>query len=136
MRVRFSPNAETLEACQQAGVEFAQQLRKQKKRQTPRQAVTEVQAGRTEQAVGRISGSISVLTTRQGDHHNGVLSTWISQASFNPPGLMMAIASDHAEQHLAQPNTPFVLNLLQEGRTVRRHFHHHSRPGDDPFFTS
>ena len=133
LRVRFSPNAETLEACQQAGVEFAQQLRKQKKRQTPRQAVTEVQAGRTEQAVGRIAGSISVLTTRQGDHHNGVLSTWISQASFNPPGLMMAIASDHAAQHLAQPNTPFVLNLLQEGRTVRRHFHHQSRPGDDPF---
>lgn len=133
LRVRFSPNAETLEACQQAGIEFAQQLRKQKKRQTPRQAVTEVQVGRTEQAVGRIAGAISVLTTCQGDHHNGVLSTWISQASFDPPGLMMAIAADHAEQHLAQPNTPFVLNLLKEGRTVRRHFHYHLQPGDDPF---
>ncbi len=92
-----------------------------------------MQVGRTKQAVGRIAGVISVLTTRQGDHHNGVLSTWISQATFNPPGLMMAIASDHAEQHLAQPNTPFALNLLKEGRTVRRHFHHHLQPGDDPF---
>ncbi len=34
LRVRFSPDAETLEACQQAGIEFAQQLKKQKKRQT------------------------------------------------------------------------------------------------------
>ncbi len=135
LRVRFVPNAETIEACHQAGVEFAQQLKKQKKRQAPRQAVTEVQAGRTEQAVGRIVGSIGVLTTAydEGAGHSGVLATWISQASFSPPGLMMSVPSGYAEQHLAQLKTPFVLNLLKEGRTVRRHFNHYVQPDDDPF---
>lgn len=133
LRVRFSPDAETLQACQQTGSEFAQQLRKQKKRQMPRQSVTEVQAGRTEQAVGRIVGSIGVLTTCRGDRHSGALSTWVSQASFNPPGLMVAVPLDRAAQHLAQADTPFVLNLLKEGRTVRRHFQHSSSLGESPF---
>ena len=127
IRVRFSPSAEILQDCQQAGIQFAKQLRKRKKKLLPRQAITEVQAGRTEQAVGRIVGSISVLTTchrdQQGEiHHRGRLVTWISQASFSPPGIMMAIATGEATQHLAQPDTPFVLNLLKEGRSVRRHF--------------
>ncbi|EDX83829.1 Flavin reductase like domain protein [Synechococcus sp. PCC 7335] len=122
LRVRFSPQPETLQACAEAGIQFAQQLRKQKKKQVPRQAITEVQAGRTEQAVGRIVGSISVLTTRQGDHHSGLLVTWVSQATFSPPGIMMAIASNDAAQYLGQPDTPFVLNLLKEGRSLRRHF--------------
>ncbi len=136
IRVRFSPELETLQSCQQAGIEFAQQLRKQKKQQGPRQAITEVQAGRTEQAVGRIVGSISVLTTYQGDRHSGVLTSWISQATFNPPGIMVAIASNSAAQHLAQPGTPFVLNLLKEGRALRRHFQHSDQgasPDENPF---
>lgn len=127
IRVRFSPTAETLKAGKQAGVEFARQLRKQKKKAHTRQGGSEVQSGRTEQAVGRIVGSISVLTTRHGDRHNGLLVTWISQASFSPPGLMIAIAANEAAQHLALPDTPFVLNLLKEGRSVRRHFQSRSQ---------
>ncbi|MEO1388322.1 MAG: flavin reductase [Cyanobacteria bacterium J06634_6] len=127
IRVRFSPTAETLKAGKQAGVEFARQLRKQKKKAPPRQGGSEVQSGRTEQAVGRIVGLISVLTTRQGDRHNGLLVTWISQASFSPPGLMIAIAANGAAQHLALPDTPFVLNLLKEGRSVRRYFQSRSQ---------
>ena len=133
IRVRFSPNAATLEMCQQAGSQFAQQLRKQKKRQTPRQVFTETQADRTEQAVGRIVGSIGVITTRQGDHQSGMLTSWISQATFNPPGIMMAISSHHYAQRLIQPNAKFVVNILKEGRTVRRHFFYEPQPGNNPF---
>ncbi len=133
IRVRFSPDADMLQICQTAGAEFAQQLRKQKKQQAPRQAVTEVQAGRTEQAVGRIVGSISVLTMRQGNHHSGTLSTWVSQATFNPPGVMIAIDSNQAAEANIHLGTPLVLNLLQEGRTVRRHFDYRSNTGDQPF---
>lgn len=133
IRVRFSPDPKTLESCQEAGAKFAQQLRKQKKRQAPRQAIIETQADRTEQAVGRIVGSICVVTTCQGDSHSGVLTSWVSQATFNPPGLMIAIASEHYAQRLIHPQVNFVLNILKEGRTVRRHFAHHPRPGDQPF---
>ncbi|MGC1309449.1 MAG: diflavin flavoprotein [Phormidesmis sp.] len=137
IRVRFSPDADTLAACQQAGEQFAQQLRKLKKRETPRQGVNEVQAGRTEQAVGRVVGSMSVLTTcqttDQGDRHRGLLTSWISQATFHPPGLMISVASNRATQTLFQPDAPFVLNLLKEGRTVRRHFQNSPDAEGDPF---
>ena len=133
IRVRFSPNADMLEACKQAGAQFAQQLRKQKKRQSPRQSVTETQADRTEQAVGRVIGSICVVTTCQGDTHSGLLTSWVSQASFTPPGVMLAIAANPYAQRLLQPQACFVLNTLKEGRTIRRHFSHQPQPGETPF---
>ena len=133
IRVQFSPDQAKLARCQQAGAIFAQQLRKQKKRRLPRQAATETHTDRTEQAVGRIIGSIGVITTRQGDHHSGTLTSWVSQASFSPPGLMIAIAADSAASHLLHPNATFVLNLLKEGRTIRRHFSYQPQPGDQPF---
>lgn len=133
IRVRFRPDAATLQVCHEAGAQFAQQLRKHKKRRTPRQAITETQADRTQQAVGRVVGSICVVTTGQGDRARGALASWVSQATFNPPGLMIAIASEQEVQRLLQPNANFVLNILKEGRTVRRHFSYRPRPSDHPF---
>jgi flavorubredoxin/flavin reductase (DIM6/NTAB) family NADH-FMN oxidoreductase RutF len=131
LRARFSPNAADLQACQTAATQFAQQLRKQKK--APRQAVTATHANRTEQAVGRVIGSIGVITTRQGDSHSGLLTTAVSQASFHPPGIMVAIAANAYAQRFLQPNAPFVLNVLKEGRSVRRHFSEQPTPGENPF---
>ncbi|YAF96686.1 MAG: diflavin flavoprotein [Nodularia sp. CChRGM 3473] len=126
IRVRFSPTEITLQQCQDAGVEFAQVLKKKKKLRVPRQALTAAQVNRTEQAVGRIIGSLCVLTTRRNDHHNGILTSWVSQATFNPPGLMMAIAQEQNADLLMHPGDQFVLNILKEGRNLRRHFSYHS----------
>lgn len=133
IRVRFSPDEAALKSCQAAGAQFAQQLRKRKQKQAPRQAIPEAQTNRTEQAVGRVISTIGVVTTRQGDSHSGLLTTSVSQASFNPPGLMVAIANDPYAQRFLKPNAPFVLNILKEGRTVRRHFSHSPKPGENPF---
>ncbi|MGF1566741.1 MAG: diflavin flavoprotein [Nodosilinea sp.] len=122
IRVRFSPDDATLAACESAGAQFAQQLRKRSKQQIPRQAVTDAQADRTAQAIGRIIGSIGVVTASQGQTHSGILTTWVSQATFSPPGLMMALPTADAAVSRLSPDTPFVLNILKEGRTVRRHF--------------
>lgn len=122
IRVRFSATAETLEQCQQAGKTFTQTLKKTKKLRTPRQGITETQIDRTEQAVGRIVGSLCVLTTYRNHQHRGVLISWVSQATFNPPGLMLAISQQQSHQLIAQPGDQFVLNILKEGRTIRRHF--------------
>jgi flavorubredoxin/flavin reductase (DIM6/NTAB) family NADH-FMN oxidoreductase RutF len=133
IRVRFSPTADVLQTCRDAGAQFAQQLRKQKKRQSPRQAITETQADRTEQAVGRVIGSLCVATTCQGDTHSGALTSWVTQSSFQPPGIMMAIPANHHAQRFLRPGADFVLNILTEGRSVRRHFSQQPRPGDNPF---
>ncbi len=126
IRVRFSPTTNTLEECIQAGQEFTQKLKKSKKLRSPRQAVTETQIDRTEQAMGRIVGSICVLTTNQDNHHSGVLTSWVSQATFNPPGVMIAVAESQNADLISNPGDKFVLNILKEGRTVRRNFSNQS----------
>ncbi|BAZ53918.1 flavin reductase domain-containing protein [Nostoc sp. NIES-4103] len=133
IRVRFSPTPEILQQCQQAGAAFAQTLKKTKKLRTPRQAVTEAQIDRTEQAVGRIIGSLCVVTTRDGETHKGILTSWVSQATFNPPGIMIAIAQEQNADLMRHPGDKFVLNVLKEGRNVRRYFSRHSALGDNPF---
>jgi flavin reductase (DIM6/NTAB) family NADH-FMN oxidoreductase RutF len=122
IRVRFSPTAATLEQGKLAGNAFTQKLKKTKKLRTPRQGITETKIDRTEQAVGRIVGSLCVLTTCQNHQHRGVLISWVSQATFNPPGIMLAISQEQTHQLIAQPGDQFVLNILKEGRTIRKHF--------------
>ena len=133
IRVRFTPTPEILQECQQAGALFAENLKKDKKLRTPRQVVTEAHVDRTEQAVGRIVGSLCVVTTRDGDTNKGVLTSWVSQASFNPPGIMIAIADEQNADLISNLGDKFVLNILKEGRNVRRYFSRHSTLGDNPF---
>ncbi len=122
IRVKFSPDRATLLACEASGREFAQQIRRQSKQQVPRQAVTDAQADRTAQAVGRVIGSFCVATICRENRCTGMLTTWVTQAAFNPPGIMLSLpAGDPAFTDLPS-GTPFVLNILKEGRSVRRHF--------------
>ncbi|MDR9404988.1 MAG: flavin reductase family protein, partial [Halothece sp. Uz-M2-17] len=65
---------------------------------------------------------LCVLTTCQNHQHRGVLISWVSQATFNPPGIMLAISQEQSHQLIAQSGDQFVLNILKEGRTIRRLF--------------
>jgi flavin reductase (DIM6/NTAB) family NADH-FMN oxidoreductase RutF len=56
-----------------------------------------------------------------------MLTAAVSQASFNPPGMMMAIPPAAYNDYTDPHRTPhvgdrFVLNILKEGRNLRRHF--------------
>ncbi|MBD2500961.1 diflavin flavoprotein [Anabaena azotica] len=133
IRVRFSPTPEILQQCQAAGATFAQTLKKTKKLRTPRQVVAEANTDRTEQAVGRIIGSLCVVTTRDQENHKGILTSWISQATFNPPGIMIAIAQEQNADLMSHIGDQFVLNILKEGRNIRRYFSRQSTLGDNPF---
>jgi flavin reductase (DIM6/NTAB) family NADH-FMN oxidoreductase RutF len=124
IRVRFSPTETVLEQCATAGREFAQALKKSKKLRVPRHAATPVD--RTEQAVGRIIGSLCVVTTAWNNTHRGFLTSWVSQASFNPPGLIIAVGAAQRAGLIIQPGDRFVLNVLREGRNLRRHFSAHA----------
>lgn len=110
LRVKFKPTDVTLKLCEEAGTDFAQALKKAKKVREPRQPATTV-----EQAVGRIVGSLCVVTAHQGDVSSAMLASWVSQATFNPPGLTVAVAKDRAIESLMYPGGQFVLNILAEG---------------------
>ncbi|HYX13469.1 MAG TPA: diflavin flavoprotein [Nostoc sp.] len=130
IRVKFKPDDATLQLCEEAGTDFAQALKKARKVRSPSQPATTV-----EQAVGRIVGSLCVLTAKEGDRSSAMLASWVSQASFSPPGLTIAVAKDRAVETLTHTGNKFVLNILKEGNHLglMKHFLKPFSPGQDRF---
>lgn len=130
IRVKFKPDDATLQLCEQAGTDFAQALKKGKKVRSPSVPATSV-----EQAVGRIVGSLCVVTAKQDDISSAMLASWVSQASFSPPGLTIAVAKDRAVESLTHSGNQFVLNILKEGNHLglMKHFLKPFGPGQDRF---
>ena len=64
-----------------------------------------------------------------------MLASWVSQASFNPPGLTIAVAKDRALETLMHSGNKFVLNILPEGNHfgLMKHFLKPFGPGQDRF---
>ncbi|MBW4560355.1 MAG: diflavin flavoprotein [Mojavia pulchra JT2-VF2] len=130
IRVKFKPNDVTLQLCEEAGTDFAQALKKAKKVRSQSVPATTV-----EQAVGRIVGSLCVVTAKQGEISSAMLASWVSQASFNPPGLTIAVAKDRAVETLTHTGNKFVLNILKEGNHLglMKHFLKPFSPAQDRF---
>ncbi len=135
IRVKFKPNEVTLQYCEEAGTDFAQTLKKAKKARTSRQPVGDSQAARTEQAVGRLIGSLCIVTAKQGEVKSAMLADWVSQATFTPPGLTIAVAKDRAIESLMHTGDKFVLNILEDGKHLglMKHFLKPFGPAEDRF---
>jgi flavorubredoxin/flavin reductase (DIM6/NTAB) family NADH-FMN oxidoreductase RutF len=137
LRVKFKPTDVVLKTCEEAGTDFVQALKKAKKRRaaktSPLQSSSTVTP--TEQAMGRLVGSLCVVTTRQGDLSSAMLASWVAQATFSPPGFTVAVAKDRAIESLLYPGRPFVLNILAEDNYLglMKHFLKPFSPGEDRF---
>ncbi|HSM82047.1 MAG TPA: diflavin flavoprotein [Nodosilinea sp.] len=130
LRIKFKPTDVTLKYCEEIGTDFAQSLKKARRAKQPRTPASAV-----EQAVGRIVGSLSIVTARQGEVSSAMLASWVSQASFTPPGFTVAVAKDRAIESLMYPGSGFVLNILAEGRHLglMKHFLKPFAAGEDRF---
>ncbi len=137
IRVKFTPTDAVLKTCEEAGTDFAQALKKaQRKSKKVRQAggiASEVD--RTAQAVGRLVGSMCIVTTKKEEVSGAMLASWVSQATFNPPGLTVAVAKERAIESLLYKGNNFVLNVLPEGKHLglMKHFLKPFAPGEDRF---
>jgi flavorubredoxin/flavin reductase (DIM6/NTAB) family NADH-FMN oxidoreductase RutF len=128
IRVKFKPTDVTLQLCEETGTDFAHSVKRAKKVRIARQPASNV-----EQAVGRIVGSLCVVTTKHGDISSAMLASWVSQATFNPPGITIAVAKDRAIESMMHGGDKLVLNVLAEGRQLRKHFMKSFAPGEDRF---
>lgn len=128
IRIKFTPTEATLQICEETGTDFAQALKQAKKVRTTLNPGSTV-----EQAVGRIVGSLCVLTVKRGEISTAMLASWVSQASFNPPGLTIAVAKDRAIETYLYEGDRFVLNILEQGKQLRKHFMKKFAPGEDRF---
>lgn len=135
IRVKFKPTEITLKECEETGTDFAQALKKAKKASVPKAKIGEATTDRVEQAVGRIVGAMTIVTTQQGDLSGAMLASWVSQATFNPPGITVAVAKERAIESLMHKDGKFVLNILEQGKHIplMKQFLKPFAPGEDRF---
>ena len=136
IRVKFKPTEAVLKTCEEAGTDFSQALKKRQKALKGKQsAKSNTQTDRTEQALGRLVGSLCVVTTLNHDLKGAMVASWVSQATFNPPGLTIAVAKERAIESLLPIDSQFVLNILEDGKHIdlMKHFLKPFAPGEDRF---
>ena len=137
LRVRFSPDAATLKRCEEMGTDLGQTLLRQQQQQQRRASggLKDSRSAPSLQALGRVLGSLCVLTARRGHLSGAMVASWVSQASFTPPGVTVAVAKDRAVEQLLHNGNHFALNVLASGREkgLMKHFLQPFAPGADRF---
>jgi flavin reductase (DIM6/NTAB) family NADH-FMN oxidoreductase RutF len=80
------------------------------------------------QALGKMTYGIYVLTTTYEDEINGMIASWVSQISYDPPLVMAAIHPHRYSHRLIEQSGSFALHILaqDQGEFLSRF------KGDDP----
>lgn len=130
LRVRQVPDGNDYQRFEEAGTDLGQLLSKAKTIAAMKSLDSDL-----DKALGRLSGGLYIVTARQQERSSAMVASWVSQASFDPPGLSIAVAKDRAIEALMQVGDHFVLNVLQEGKSqdLLRHFLRRFPPGADRF---
>ncbi|MEO0535228.1 MAG: diflavin flavoprotein [Cyanobacteria bacterium P01_A01_bin.123] len=128
--IKATPSAATDKLCEEAGTDLSQWLNRDR---TQRQ-VKSLNA-HLDQALGRLSSGLYLLTVRKGNVTGAMLASWVIQASFQPLGVAITVAKDRAIESLLQVGDSFVLNVLEEGdyQPLMKHFLKRFPPGADRF---
>ena len=142
IRVKFSPDLATLRTLEETGTALGRRLRQQHRQTQRRSSIGGLSESRTNpaiQALGRVVGSLCVVLARKGDGADAIggamVASWVSQASFSPPGFTVAVAKDRAVEALLHVGDRFVLNVLAAGRETgpMKQFLKPFAPGSDRF---
>jgi flavorubredoxin/flavin reductase (DIM6/NTAB) family NADH-FMN oxidoreductase RutF len=130
IRIKEIPSEATYQLCEEAGTDMGQLLTRDRGIQQRKALDTDL-----DKALGRISGGLYIITAQKGDIKGAMLASWVSQASFQPLGLTIAVAKDRAIESLMHVGDRFVLNVLEEGnyQSLMKHFLKRFPPGADRF---
>ncbi len=130
IKLKDTPTEADYQLCEESGTDLGQLL-------TRKELIQQMKALDTnlDKAIGRLSGGLYIITATKGDVNSAMLASWVSQASFEPPGLTIAVAKDRAIESLMQVGDRFVLNILEEGKyqPLMKHFLKRFKPGADRF---
>ncbi len=130
IKLKDTPTEADYQLCEESGTDLGQLL-------TRKELIQQMKALDTDldKAIGRLSGGLYIITATKGDVSSAMLASWVSQASFEPPGLTIAVAKDRAIESLMQVGDRFVLNILEEGKyqPLMKHFLKRFKPGADRF---
>lgn len=130
IQIKDTPTEITYKLCEEAGTDLGQSL-------TRDRSIKQIKAidADLEKALGRISSGLYIITAKKGDIASAMLASWVTQASFQPLGVTIAVAKDRAIESLMQVGDYFVLNVLEEGnyQGLMKHFIKRFAPGADRF---
>ena len=123
IRIKFSPDLATLRTLEETGTALGRRLRNQHRQAQRRSTGGGLSESRTNpaiQALGRVVGALCVVLARKGDGADAIggamVASWVSQASFSPPGFTVAVAKDRAMESLLHVGDAFSLNVLAAGK--------------------
>jgi flavorubredoxin/flavin reductase (DIM6/NTAB) family NADH-FMN oxidoreductase RutF len=128
--IKETPTEAIYQLCDEAGTDLGQWLTRDKAVKQMKSLDSDV-----DKALGRISGGLYIITAQKGEVSGAMLASWVTQASFKPLGLTIAVAKDRAIESMMHAGDKFVLNVLEEGnyQTLMRHFLKRFQPGADRF---
>ncbi|MGD1917988.1 MAG: diflavin flavoprotein [Pleurocapsa sp.] len=130
IKLKDTPAEADYQICEESGTDLGQFL-------TRKDLVKQMKSldSDLDKAMGRLSGGLYIITATKGDVSSAMLASWVSQASFEPPGLTIAVAKDRAIESLMQVGDRFILNILEEGKyqPLMKHFLKRFKPGADRF---
>lgn len=82
-------------------------------------------------ALGRVASGLYVVTAKFEDKEDAVLASWVSQCSFDPPAVTIALAVLRPARLLVEASDAFIVNVLpKDNMALLKHF---SRPPEDIF---
>ena len=130
LRVKNIPDPIIYQQFEEAGTDLGQLINKKKNIASMKSLDSNL-----DKALGRLSGGLYVVTASQGEgstfRQSAMVASWVSQASFSPPGITVAVAKDRAIESYMQVGEGFVVNILREDNYQKmfRHFLKRFAPG-------
>lgn len=131
LRVKDLPTQVLYQQFEEAGTDLAQAL-------TAKDTIARKKAAMPAdiaKALGRLSSGLYIVTAAHNNARGAMVASWVSQASFEPLGLTIAVAKDRAIESMMQVGDKFVLNILGSGtfEPLMKHFLKRFGAGADRF---
>jgi flavin reductase (DIM6/NTAB) family NADH-FMN oxidoreductase RutF len=63
-------------------------------------------------ALEKLTYGLYILTTKRGDQINGMIASWVSQVSFSPPLVMVAVRRNRYSHGMIKEGGIFALNVI------------------------
>lgn len=79
-------------------------------------------------ALNQLGYGLYVIGSRAGDEYNGMTANWVTQISFDPPLVAIAIQNDSKTRELIDKGKVFSINVINEdGKALLTRFIKHQR---------
>jgi flavin reductase (DIM6/NTAB) family NADH-FMN oxidoreductase RutF len=65
-------------------------------------------------ALGRVASGVHVVTVGRNDKKDGMMASWVSQAGFEPPSLVVAVHKDRPILKSLEVGHTFIVNVLSK----------------------